>query len=382
MVVLKSMQNSNVSKCLWRPFRAAIFLSLCTFFSGQALAHHTYASHPAAQKFMDKMVTEHGFDRAYLKAIFREAKRQEKVKKSIAKPAEKELTWASYRKIFVHDRNIAGGLKFMQSYETTLKRAEKEFGVPAEVITAIIGVETRYGSIMGKYRLIDSLSTLAFDTSRRAKFFTGELESLFLLAREQKLDVKELKGSYAGAMGFGQFIPSSYRHFAIDFDGDEVADILTNPYDAIGSVANYFAKHKWQPGNPVVFSSPFAGKDDSPAFSEGLKPKQTLQELTGFGVSVPEGLDLEQKGRLLALKGEQGLEHWLTLHNFYVITRYNHSSLYAMAVHQLSQEIAKAYEASQSPQLSAKLEESVARAGIFAPNEAKTHAKREFMFDK
>ena len=218
-----------------------------------------------------------------------------------------------------------------------LREQKAEYGVPAEIIAAIIGVETRYGANKGSYRVVDALSTLAFDYPPRSKFFKSELKQVFLLAREQGFAVDELKGSYAGAMGFGQFIPSSYRHYAVDFDGDGVADILNNPVDAIGSVANYFVKHKWREGEPVAYQVEYTGAADSELFYKNLKPKHKLSELYQNGVSEIKGADASKSARLLLLNAEQGPQHWVTAHNFYVITRYNHSHLYAMAVFQLSE---------------------------------------------
>ncbi|TNC80064.1 MAG: lytic murein transglycosylase B [Oleiphilus sp.] len=296
----------------------------------------SYDQRPEVMTFVDELVTEHQFDREVLIAAFSEAEKKESILKAISRPAEKRLEWKGYRKIFLTDDRIKRGKDFIREHRKTLEKAQEKFGVPVEVIAAIIGVETRYGRNKGSYRVVDALSTLAFDYPPRSKFFRKELKQAFLLAREQGFDVLNLKGSYAGAMGFGQFIPSSYRHYAIDFDGDNVADILDNPTDAIGSVANYFAEHRWKTGGKVAAPVTVSGSTGDLLYKE-LKPRHVLADLYRQGVSTVEGQDPEQSAKLLRLQGEQGEEFWATFHNFYVITRYNHSHLYAMAVYQLSQ---------------------------------------------
>ena len=295
-----------------------------------------YEGREDVDAFIDDLVSEHQFDRESLRAVFKKAEQKESILKAIARPAEKRLEWAGYRKIFIRDDRIKRGKAFMKEHAETFARAEAKFGVPKEIIAAIIGVETRYGSNKGSYRVIDALATLGFDYPPRSKFFKSELKQVFLLAREQGFDVEELKGSYAGAMGYGQFIPSSYRHYAVDFDGDGVVDILNNPVDAIGSVANYFSKHKWRAKEPVSFPVSVTGEAYKPLINTNLKPKNTLTELKVAGVFIPEQYALSQAAKLQVLQGPNGVEYWATLHNFYVITRYNHSHLYAMAVYQLA----------------------------------------------
>jgi membrane-bound lytic murein transglycosylase B len=298
-----------------------------------------YAEHEAARQVIEEMVNDHGFERDYLLQLFSEAERKEKILEAIARPAEKTLEWFEYRKIFMTEDRIEQGKAFMAQYAQALARAERELGVPKEIITAIIGVETRYGKHKGNYRVLDALTTLGFDYPPRAKFFSSELKQVLLLAREQGFDLREMKGSYAGAMGYGQFIASSYRHYAIDFDGDKIVDILNNPVDAIGSVANYFVSHKWQKGQAIAFqlkADNSARNLESFLYSD-LKPKHTLKEFASKGIKLPDGLNPESSGKILFLKGDQGGgEYWLTLDNFYVITRYNHSHLYAMAVYHLA----------------------------------------------
>lgn len=306
-----------------------------------AVSSHSFASyidHPEANSFIEEMVAQHQFNKGELLEVFKQAERKESILEAIARPAEKRLEWKGYRKIFLTKDRISKGIKFMHEHKETLARAEQTYGVPAHIITAIIGVETRYGGNKGSYRVVDALSTLAFDYPPRSKFFRKELAQVFLLAKEQGFNMLDLVGSYAGAMGYGQFIPSSYRHYAVDFDGDKVADILNNPVDAIGSVANYFAQHRWKKGEPVAFRTELSENIDA-LLSKKLKPAHQLQELKGAGIAIPEGYDLAQDAKLQVLNGSNGEEHWVTLHNFYVITRYNHSHLYAMAVFQLANEL-------------------------------------------
>lgn len=295
------------------------------------------------QEFIDMMVSKHQFDRDQVTAILQQAERNEDILAAIARPWEAK-PWYQYYPIFLTEKRLQAGLKFWQQHQDTLARAEQEFGVPAQIIVAIIGVETFYGEYLGKYKVLDALYTLGFHYPPRAKFFRSELEQFLTLTREESLPLHELHGSYAGAMGYGQFISSSYRHYAVDFDGDNVRDLLRNPVDAIGSVANYFARHGWQSQQPVAVQ---LGSDDyyQQWLSSGLKPATTVAELQAAGLPVPASAELAETipAKVFAFELEQGHDYWLGLHNFYVITRYNHSPLYAMAVYQFSQQLAAAY---------------------------------------
>ncbi len=339
------MSRVYMVKLVWRRWQSAVMCvagvsALC--FSAVAPVSADYAAKAEAEGFIVEMVEQHGFEAAELKRIFASAEKKDSILKAISRPAEKRLEWAGYRKIFLTEDRIKKGRAFMQQYQATLAAASDKYGVPAHIITAIIGVETRYGQHKGGYRVIDALSTLGFDYPPRSKFFRSELAQFLLLAREQGFDPLELSGSYAGAMGYGQFIPSSYRHYAVDFDGDGVANILTNPVDAIGSVANYFAKHKWKSNEPVAFRTQVEGAQYETLITKSLKPAHRLDELKAQKVDIPAEHDLSQKAKLLKLNGDKGEEFWVALHNFYVITRYNHSHLYALAVHQLANEINQA----------------------------------------
>lgn len=299
-----------------------------------------YKHHPKAKAFVKKMESQHGFDPAFVYDLLQDAKRKQSIIDAISRPAEKTLNWARYRKIFLTEKRISQGREFMRDNQVALERAQRDFGVPAEIIAAIIGVETSYGKIKGSYRVLDSLATLGFDYPPRGKFFLSELEQYLLLVKEQRFDAKTVKGSYAGAMGYGQFISSSYRHYAIDFDGDGVADIVNNVVDAIGSVANYFKSHGWNPGATIAVTAQAGNGYDQTIANKKLKPKYTVDELASRGYIATAPVDPEQLATAMVLAGESGDEYWLGLKNFYVITRYNHSHLYAMAVFQLSEELA------------------------------------------
>lgn len=295
-----------------------------------------YSQRSDVQQFIDEMVEKHDFNRDELVSKLASAKKLDGVLEAISKPAEKVLTWKEYRPIFVTSKRIKGGNKFLKQHHETLQRAEKEYGVPAEIITAIIGVETYYGRLSGKTQVFDSLVTLGFDYPPRSRFFLSELEQFLLLTREEDVDVKDVRGSYAGAMGMPQFISSSYRHYAVDFDGDGKRDLWNSTADVIGSVANYFKVHGWKTGGQVVIPARINGSIEETR--NKLKPHTRIADLAAEGVIPDAAVDDEEKATVITLKGKKGKEYWLGLDNFYVITRYNHSSLYSMAVYQLSQE--------------------------------------------
>ena len=310
--------------------------------STQAVASVNYAQREDVKQFIDEMVEQHQFDRAYLEQKFATAKRLDNVLESIAKPAEKELTWKQYRPIFVTTKRTTKGKAFMLQHKETLDRAEKEYGVPVEIIAAIIGVESYYGKHTGKYTIFDSLTTLGFDYPKRSKFFKSELKQFLLLSKEENIDVDEMTGSYAGAMGMPQFISSSYRRYAVDFDGDGKRDLWNSVPDVIGSVANYFSVHGWREGDSVVHQATV--KNTSVIKGENkLKPYESIAQFKQQGVTMKQhpktDFDDKQLATLLKLEGKKGDEYWLGLKNFYVITRYNHNEMYAMAVFQLSEKL-------------------------------------------
>jgi len=318
---------------------------LAALAAGPGCAEDFHAD-PQAQAFIEEMVERHKFDRKQLQTLFAEAKKRDDILEAIARPAEKTKPWYEYRKIFVKPARIEGGVKFWQENAAILQRAQQKFGVDPALVVAIIGVETRYGANTGSYRVIDALSTLAFAYPPRSKFFRSELEQFLILAQEENVDPATARGSYAGAMGYGQFIPSSYRHYAVDFDGDGKRDLWNNMEDIIGGVANYFHRHGWQADKPVAHK--VTGGLDAAAqqVSESLKPgKKTAADFAKAGITSTPPLPGELPVALLKLEQPDGPEYWLTGKNFYVITRYNRSPLYSMAVYQLSEAIRDARKA-------------------------------------
>lgn len=277
-----------------------------------------YSNHKDSKEVIDELVNEHGFEESYVINVLKQAKKRKTALNSVARPAEKTKTWDDYRAIFLKKKRISDGKKFIQNNITVLDRAEKEFGVPKEVITAILGVETDYGNIMGSYRVIDSLTTLGFDDPRRSKFFKSELIQFFILTRENNLDILKVKGSYAGAMGYGQFISSSYRAYAIDFDGDGYVDLFNSLEDAIGSTANYLKRHGWKKEGSIVTR---VYPNNVRKF---YKPHESLTQF------IP--LTFTENGEELHFVGDD---------NFRAIARYNISDVYAMAVYYLSEEFKK-----------------------------------------
>lgn len=312
------------------------------FFTGSLAAEEKAPTN--AKDFASFMAKKHGFTQDYVTQALDKAKKRQSILDAMSRPAEGK-DWYQYRPIFLGEKRIRKGAEFWKKHQATLERAEKEFQVPAEVIVAIIGVETFYGKIQGIFPVIDAISTLAFHYPKRAKFFASELEQYFILAREQGWTLDHHKGSYAGAMGMGQFIPSSYRHYTVDFDGDGKINLFDNPVDAIGSVANYFHKHKWVLGEPVAEYLPNLKSSLSKEFyNKPLKPKFTVGQLEKAGVRLKAGLSKDEKAGIYHFKQKNSVDNWAGYHNFYVITRYNRSPMYAMAVHQLSQKIKAEYQ--------------------------------------
>ncbi len=305
-----------------------------------------FANNPNAQQFIDKMVNKHGFDRQQLQEILSQAKRLDSVLRlmdnqapttSVKPPSGPNGAWLRYRKKFITPDNVQNGVVFWNQYEDALNRAWQVYGVPPEIIVGIIGVETRWGRVMGKTRILDALATLSFNYPRRTEYFSGELETFLLMARDEQDDPLNLKGSFAGAMGYGQFMPSSYKQYAVDFSGDGHIN-LWDPVDAIGSVANYFKAHGWVKGDQVAVMA----NGQAPGLPNGFKNKYSISQLAAAGLTPQQPLGNHQQASLLRLDVGTGYQYWYGLPNFYTITRYNHSTHYAMAVWQLGQAVALA----------------------------------------
>lgn len=299
-----------------------------------------YSQHPQAAAFIDDLVTQDGFDRAQLTQWLAQAERQQSIIDAISRPAEKTKTWADYRKLFLTSTRIDKGVDFWIENAQTLQEAQRKYHVPAQIIVSIIGVETQYGGNVGKYDVPSALATLAFDYPPRSDFFKKELREFFLMVREEGFkNPSSLVGSYAGAMGYGQFMPSSFRKYAVDFDLDGKKNIWTNPADAIGSVANYLSEHGWQGGETVAIPTSFSGDGYLSLASTDLDLNHTVAEAEKADIKPLRSLPPQTSVLVMALQGEEGTEVWLGLKNFQVITTYNRSQLYAMAVFQLSEAI-------------------------------------------
>lgn len=295
---------------------------------------------PGLPQFIDEMVARHQFERDELNALFERVHHKPQIIEAISRPATTR-PWPEYRAAFVNSNRIKPGLVFWKKYQKSLARAEKKYGVPQEIIVSLIGVETLYGVNAGSFRTIDALTTLAFDYPRRAEFFRGELENYLLLAREQQFDLLDVKSSYAGALGIPQFMPSSYRKYAVDFNGNQRTDLLNEPADAIGSIANYLKGYGWIRGGPVAVRAQVGEQVDATAAT------RSLADWAGASIT-PLGktrFSADARARLLDYTVTDGKEFWLGFNNFEVITRYNNSDYYAMSVFQLSEALKAARQA-------------------------------------
>jgi membrane-bound lytic murein transglycosylase B len=295
---------------------------------------------PGIPQFVDEMVARHQFDRDHLEAVFAHAQHRPAIIEAMSRPATRR-PWPEYRASFVNAKRIKLGRAFAEKYRLTLQRAERRFGIPGDVIVALIGVETIYGKNMGNYPVLDALTTLAFDYPRRAEFFRVELENYLLLSREKGLDMLKTRGSYAGAIGIPQFMPSSYRRYAIDFNGNQTVDLRREARDAIGSVANYLQGYGWVAGQPI------AERVNLGTEPQDLGP-HTLAEWSTLGVvSSHVGAAPNLSARLLNFATDAGdQEWWLAFENFEVVTRYNNSNYYAMSVTQLAEQLSQTHKLS------------------------------------
>ena len=315
-------------------------VTLCFLSVASALAIDL--DQPEVEAFIDSMVEQHDFDREEIRDTLGAAEVKQSILDAIARPAEKTKSWAEYRKIFITPERIQAGAQFWADNEDALRQVSESTGVPMEMLVGIIGVETYFGRITGSFRVLDALSTLAFSYPPRAKFFRRELEEYLLLVREEGMQATDATGSYAGAMGRPQFMPSSYRAYAVDATGDGKRDIWNDWTDVAGSIANYFLEHGWKPGKDVAAQASLGGdwQGPLPEPRNTLKPSETVASLSRKGVMFVTDLPGDSKSELLTYEGADGLEHWVGFHNFFVITRYNRNVMYALAVHQLGEEIA------------------------------------------
>ncbi len=316
---------------------SALLLTFCTSFALDT-------GQPEVRSFIDEMVAEHGFERDALTAVLADAEIKQGIIDAISKPAEKTFTWAEYRKIFITPERVAAGVTFWQEHCKMLARIADESGVPEEILIGIIGVETYFGRITGKFRVLDALSTLAFKYPPRADFFRKELAQFLLLVREEDMLAGDATGSYAGAMGRPQFMPSSFRAYAVDSTDDGRRDIWNDWTDVAGSIANYFNAHGWQSGADVVAQATLGSgwQGPPPAPANTLTPQSTVATLSRDGVVFETSQSADSDAAVLAYAGAEGPEYWVGFDNFFVITRYNRSSMYALAVYQLGQEVAQA----------------------------------------
>jgi membrane-bound lytic murein transglycosylase B len=318
-----------------------LIVALCA----PALSQASYAGRPEVQAFVRELAQRHGFQEKELKRVFSRVQRIEPVLEAISRPAERVRSWEEYRAVLVTERRIAEGVEFWKRYRRTLERAERKYGVPPEYVVAIIGVETFYGRNTGNWRVVDALTTLAFDYPPRAGFFRGELEQYLLLARDARVDVFAMRGSYAGAMGIPQFMPSSARRYAVDFDGNGTIDLQKSRADAIGSVANFLKLHGWQRDADVLVDARVAGEAWRAYADGGLEPKHSVVALRQAGIEFDSPQPAGAAGALIELaSAERPSDYRIGLRNFYVITRYNRSAFYAAAVADLAKELRRAYD--------------------------------------
>ncbi|MDW8469997.1 MAG: lytic murein transglycosylase B [Burkholderiales bacterium] len=324
-----------------RAFARAWCLALAAAAPAAAQGERAYVARPDVRAFVREMVERHAFVAAELESLFSRVRRQEPVLRAIAPPSDpRERSWRLYRERFVNALRIAEGIEFWRRHEAALARAAAEHGVPEEIIVAIIGVETFYGRRAGTFRVIDALATLAFDYPPRAAYFRAELEQFLLFARERDLDVFSVRGSYAGAIGIPQFMPGSYRRWAVDFDGDGAADLVASPADAVGSVANFLRAHGWRRGEPVALAAQVSGEAHRAMLAAGVEPRFAFADLARYGVEARATLPLDTPVALVELASPGApSEYRLGLANFYALTRYNRSSFYAAAVQDLAREL-------------------------------------------
>ena len=313
-----------------------VLAALCWHGAWAAAPRGFDMSRPEIQQFITQSASNTGLPAAQISALLAEARSQPDILEAMAKPAERVLPWWQYRERFLQARRIADGLAFWAQHADELNQAEQRFGVPAEYLLAILGIETQYGRVTGRYRVLDALCTLAFDYPPRAAYFQQELEQLLLLMRDTQLDLRSLRGSYAGAMGAPQFMPSSVRHYAVSADGAGQPDLWRNWPDILVSVANYLQQNGWQRDQPVMVETHIDHEADDPLDFK-LDLQDTLGALRQRGYDTPDAQPDSMPVVLVPAEEADAMAWRIGYSNFMVITRYNRSPRYAMAVHDLAQ---------------------------------------------
>ena len=341
-----SIASRDTAARIAAALRAIALSATAAFAAGGAHAATEAEIAAAREELIARMVSEHKFDRAEVARLLEGATIVQSVLDAISRPAERVVPWHEYRNIFLTEARIAAGVQFWEERREAIQRASAKHEVAPEMIVAIIGVETLYGQRMGNYTVLDSLATLAFAYPPRARFFAGELEQFLLLVREEDVDVTKALGSYAGAMGAGQFIPSSYRAYAVDGNGDGKRNLWSDWHDILGSVANYFAEHDWRAGQPVAVRAARSASFSGPEPSNSLDLDSTVGALRAQGYVFPTNLPADTPAAAYSYEAaDGGTEYWVGFHNFRVITRYNRSPKYALAAYQLSEAIRGRYAA-------------------------------------
>ncbi|MEA1888988.1 MAG: lytic murein transglycosylase B [Pseudomonadota bacterium] len=320
-------------------------LPIFAFFSPSAFSLQV-SDYKQLDKMFNEVAGQTAFSVADLEALFQQVEIKPRIIEIMDKPAE-SMPWHRYRTIFLTEKNISKGAEYWMKHADILARAEEKFGVPPEIIVATLGVETRFGTNTGGFRVIDALSTLGLEYPRRSKYFTRELKNFLLLSDENKLDPIAVTGSYAGAIGLPQFMPSSYRAYAVDFNGDGYSDLVNSVEDAIGSIGNYYHEHGWKPGQPVSWSTSGVSSKANKLVVKKRKTDRPLNDLLQRGFTLQEQLDPQIRVGLIKLEGEKAPEYRVAFDNFFVITRYNTSKLYATAVQLLGEEIKARVQASK-----------------------------------
>ncbi len=316
-----------------------ILLLYALAFAPFALADGNYAERADVRAYIDEIVEQYAFERDAIERLIGAANKQTLAIKTLDKPAEAK-PWHEYRDIFLTPERISKGIIFWHKNDALIKKAAEHYQVPPEIIVSLIGVETFYGTITGKFPILDTLVTLGFDYPRRSDFFRGELTQFLLLCREENFECQKIKGSHGGAMGVGQFISSSYRAYAVDFDDDGARDLWNSPADIMGSIANYIARHGWAPDAPITERVDLEGAQLDKLLNKKLTPWLSLTDLSHYGITSHDFRPQEDTFSLIGMQAKEGhIDVWAGYHNFYVISRYNHSRRYAMAVYQLSREI-------------------------------------------